>query len=56
MVDLEPLAKLSVWAIAAVLAFAALMIASLFHPVDLWMMAPATIVMYVALKASVFSD
>lgn len=56
MVDLEPLAKLSVWAIAAVLAFVALMIASLFHPVELWYMAPATVTMWVALKASVFHD
>lgn len=56
MVDLEPLAKLSVWAIAAGLAFAVLMAASLFWTVELWFMAPATVTMWVALKASVFSD
>ncbi len=56
MVDLKPLANLSVLAIAAVLAFIVLMIASLFWPVDLWFIAPATATMYVALKASLFSD
>lgn len=56
MVDLEPLAKLSVWAIAAALAFVVLMVASLFWTVDLWFMAPATVTMWVALKASVFAD
>lgn len=56
MVDLEPLAKLSVWAIAAALAFVVLLIASLFWTVDLWFMAPATVAMWVALKASVFAD
>lgn len=56
MVDLEPLAKLSVWAIAAALAFVVLLVASLFHPVELWFMAPATITMYVALKASLFAE
>lgn len=56
MVDLEPLARLSVWAIAAALAFVVLMVASVFWPVDLWYMAPATVTMYVALKASVFAD
>jgi hypothetical protein len=56
MVDLKPLADLSVLAIAAVLAFIVLMVASLFWPVDLWFIAPATVVMYLALKASLFSD
>jgi len=56
MVDLEPLAKLSVWAIAAALAFVVLMVTSAFWTVDLWFMAPATITMYVALKASLFAD
>ena len=56
MVDLTPLAKLSVWAIAALLAFVTLMIASLFNQVELWWMLPATVTMWVALKASFFSD
>lgn len=56
MIDLQPLANLSVLAIAAVLAFATLMIASIFWTVDLWFIAPATVTFYVALKASVFSD
>lgn len=56
MVDLEPLARLSVWALAAALAFVVLMVASLFWRVDLWFMAPSTVAMWVALKASVFAD
>lgn len=56
MVDLEPLAKLSVWAIAAALAFVVLMVASVFWTVEIWLMAPATAVMWVALKNSIFSD
>lgn len=56
MVDLEPLAKLSLWAIAALLAFVVLMIASMFWTVELWFMLPATVTMWVALKASVFAD
>lgn len=56
MVDLEPLAKLSVWAIAALLAFVVLMTASVFWPIELWFMIPATVTMWVALKASVFSE
>lgn len=56
MVDLTPLKTLSEWAIAAVLAFVVLMVTSAFWTVDLWFMAPATITMYVALKASLFSD
>lgn len=56
MIDFTPLAKLSVWAIAALLAFVVLLVASAFWTVDLWFMAPATVVMYVALKASVFAD
>lgn len=56
MVDLTPLAQLSVWAIAALLAFVVLMVASIFWPVELWFMLPATVTMWVALKASVFRD
>lgn len=56
MIDLQPLANLSVLAIAAVLAFVVLMVASIFWPVDLWFIAPTTATMYVALKASIFSD
>ena len=56
MIDLSPLATLSAWAIAALLAFVVLLVASAFWTVDLWFMAPATVTMYVALKASVFKD
>ena len=56
MIDLEPLAKLNVWAIAASLAFIALMIVGIFWTVELWFMAPATVAIWAALKYSLFAD
>lgn len=56
MIDLKPLADLSIVGIACVLAIIGLVVASVFIHVPMWWVVPASVVTWGALKLSVFRD
>lgn len=56
MIDLEPLARLTVWAIALTAAVVALAIASVFADVQVWWVIPLGAVAYMALRLTLFKD
>ena len=56
MIDLKPLADLSVVGIACVLAIIGLVITSAFIHVPMWWVIPAAVVTWGTLKLTVFKD
>lgn len=56
MIDLTPLAHLTVWAIALTVSLVALILASVFVDVQTWWAIPAAAVLYMALRLTTFKD
>jgi hypothetical protein len=54
MIDLSPLATMTEWAIAALLAFLILLIVGIFADVQLWWMAPVTAGLWGVFKLTLF--